>query len=103
MGKSAAVRAQLKSTSPACLVEAHNSLSAKILEDIGFKGIWTSYRGISGALGSTCLDEATSPRVLDEAGLMAMITRIPIVLDDNTKMANSITYAVWRENYADWK
>jgi phosphoenolpyruvate phosphomutase len=85
MEKSAALQAQLKSTSPAFLVEAHNSLSAKILEDIGFKGIWTSYRGPSGALGSTCLDEATSPRVLDEAGLMAMITRIPIVLDDNTK------------------
>ena len=33
------------------LMEAHNGMSAKIVEEAGFKGIWGSGLSISGSLG----------------------------------------------------
>ena len=40
-----------KSNSLEFLMEAHNGLSAKIVEESGFKGIWGSGLAISASLG----------------------------------------------------
>ena len=33
------------------IMEAHNGISSKIVEEVGFKGIWASGLSISGSLG----------------------------------------------------
>ena len=44
-------RAMLKSPALEFLMEAHNGLSARIVEEAGFKGIWASGLSISAAMG----------------------------------------------------
>lgn len=41
------------------IMEAHNGLSAKIVEEAGFKGIWGSGLSISAALGVRDNNEAS--------------------------------------------
>jgi hypothetical protein len=43
----------------AFLMEAHNGLSAKIVEETGFKGIWGSGLSISASLGVRDSNEAS--------------------------------------------
>lgn len=79
---------QLKSliTSPQLefLMEAHNGLSAKIVEESGFKGIWGSGLSISAQLGVRDNNEASWTQVLEVVEFMADATRIPILLDGDT-------------------
>ena len=49
--KAARLRAMLTSPELEFLMEAHNGLSAKIVEEAGFKGIWASGLSMSAALG----------------------------------------------------
>lgn len=45
------------------LMEAHNGLSAKIVEEAGFKGIWGSGLSISAAMGVRDSNEASWTQV----------------------------------------
>lgn len=45
------------------LMEAHNGLSAKIVEEAGFKGIWGSGLSISAAMGVRDSNEASYTQV----------------------------------------
>ena len=47
------------------LMEAHNGLSAKIVEETGFKGIWASGLSISASLGVRDSNEASYTQVLE--------------------------------------
>ena len=51
MTKAQRLRALLASPELEFLMEAHNGLSAKIVEEAGFKGIWASGLAMSAALG----------------------------------------------------
>jgi phosphoenolpyruvate phosphomutase len=66
------------------LMEAHNGLSARIVEEAGFKGIWASGLSISAALGVRDNNEASWTQVLEVVEFMADATRIPILLDGDT-------------------
>ncbi len=63
----------------AFLMEAHNGLSAKIVEEAGFKGIWGSGLSISAALGVRDNNEASWTQVLDVLEFMSDATTIPIL------------------------
>jgi phosphoenolpyruvate phosphomutase len=69
-------------------MEAHNGLSAKIVEEAGFKGIWASGLSISAALGVRDNNEASWTQVLEVVEFMADDTSIPILLDGDTGYGN---------------
>jgi phosphoenolpyruvate phosphomutase len=69
-------------------MEAHNGLSAKIVEEAGFKGIWGSGLGISAALGVRDNNEASWTQVLEVVEFMSDATTIPILLDADTGYGN---------------
>jgi phosphoenolpyruvate phosphomutase len=70
------------------LMEAHNGLSAKIVEETGFKGIWASGLSISASLGVRDNNEASWTQVLEVIEFMSDATNIPILLDADTGYGN---------------
>lgn len=70
------------------LLEAHNGLSAKIVEETGFKGIWASGLSISASLGVRDNNEASWTQVLEVVEFMSDATHIPILLDADTGYGN---------------
>jgi len=78
----------LRSSQLEFLMEAHNGLSAKIVEEAGFKGIWGSGLSISAAMGVRDSNEASWTQVLEVLGFMSEATTIPILLDADTGYGN---------------
>ncbi len=70
------------------LMEAHNGLSAKIVEEAGFSGIWGSGLSISAAFGVRDNNEASWTQVLEAVEFMSDATTIPILLDADTGFGN---------------
>lgn len=70
------------------LMEAHNGISAKIVEETGFKGIWASGLSISASMGVRDNNEASWTQVLDILDFMSDSTSIPILLDGDTGYGN---------------
>ncbi len=70
------------------IMEAHNGLSAKIVEETGFKGIWGSGLSLSAALGVRDNNEASWTQILDVLEFMSDNTSIPILLDGDTGYGN---------------
>ena len=70
------------------LMEAHNGLSARIVEEAGFAGIWASGLSISAALGVRDNNEASWTQVLEVVEFMSDATSIPILLDADTGYGN---------------
>jgi phosphoenolpyruvate phosphomutase len=66
------------------IMEAHNGVSARIVEETGFKGIWASGLTISTALGVRDRNEASWTQVLEVVEFMSDATSIPIMLDGDT-------------------
>jgi len=69
-------------------MEAHNGLSAKIVQETGFKGIWASGLSMSAALGVRDNNEASWTQVLEVCEFMADATDVPILLDGDTGYGN---------------
>jgi phosphoenolpyruvate phosphomutase len=70
------------------LMEAHDGLSAKIVEEAGFKGIWGSGLSISSAMGVRDSNEASWTQVLDVMEFMSDASTLPILLDADTGYGN---------------
>ena len=82
--KSAQFRALLQSPELEFLMEAHNGLSAKIVQEAGFKGIWASGLSMATALGVRDRNEASWTQVIETLEFMSDATSIPIMLDGDT-------------------
>merc|ERR1711924_268012 len=70
------------------LMEAHNGLSAKIVQEAGFKGIWASGLSLSAQLGVRDNNEASWTQVLEVCDFMSECTDIPILLDGDSGYGN---------------
>jgi len=70
------------------IMEAHSGLSATIVEEAGFKGIWASGLSISAAMGVRDSNEASYTQVLEVLEFMSDRTSIPILLDGDTGYGN---------------
>ena len=70
------------------IMEAHNGISAKIVEEAGFKGIWASGLSISAALGVRDNNEASWTQVLEVLEFMADASSLPILVDGDTGYGN---------------
>jgi len=80
--------AMLQSPALTFLMEAHNGLSARVVEETGFEGIWASGLSMSAALGVRDSNEASWTQVLEVLEFMADGTTIPILLDGDTGYGN---------------
>lgn len=88
MKKTTKLRNIISSKELESIMEAHNALSAKIVEEVGFKGIWASGLSISAALGVRDNNEASWTQVLEVLEFMSDATTIPILLDGDTGYGN---------------
>lgn len=88
MKKSSMLKQLLTSKELSYIMEAHNGLSAKIVEETGFQGIWGSGLSISAALGVRDNNEASWTQVLEVVEFMSDVTNIPILLDGDTGYGN---------------
>ncbi len=66
------------------IMEAHNGLSAKIVEETGFDGIWASGLSMSASLGVRDTNELSCTQVCDICEFMTNGTQIPILLDGDS-------------------
>jgi len=78
----------IKSKQTEFILEAHDGLSAKIVEEAGFKGIWGSGLAISASLGVRDSNEASWTQVLEVLEFMSDASNIPILLDADTGYGN---------------
>ena len=82
------LRQLLRSPQLEFLLEAHNGMSARIVEQAGFRGIWASGLAISAQFGVRDSNEASWTQVVDILEFMSDITSIPILLDGDTGYGN---------------
>ena len=86
--RSEKLRAMLESTELEFLMEAHNGLSARIVREAGFKGIWASGLSISAQFGVRDNNEVSWTQVVDMLEFMADASDLPILLDGDTGYGN---------------
>jgi phosphoenolpyruvate phosphomutase len=86
--RAAALRAEINSPFLTFLMEAHGGLSAKIVEEAGFPGVWASGLSISASLGLRDSNEASWTQVLEVLEFMAESTALPILVDGDTGYGN---------------
>ncbi|TNF32147.1 MAG: phosphoenolpyruvate mutase [Deltaproteobacteria bacterium] len=88
MKKTTRFKQMLQSKQLEFICEAHNGLSAKIVEEAGFRGIWGSGLSISAAMGVRDNNEASWTQVLEVLEFMSDNTSVPILLDGDTGYGN---------------
>ena len=88
VSRAARLRSCLTSTDLAFIMEAHSGLSAKIVEEAGFEGVWASGLSISAMLGLRDSNEASWTQVLEVLEFMADATTLPILVDGDTGYGN---------------
>ncbi len=86
--KGVQLRALLASPQVEFLMEAHNGISARIVEEAGFKGIWASGLAIAAQFGVRDNNEASWTQVVDMLEFLSDTTTIPILLDGDTGYGN---------------
>ncbi|HEY3730690.1 MAG TPA: phosphoenolpyruvate mutase [Steroidobacteraceae bacterium] len=86
--RSAKLRSMLESDRLEFLLEAHNGLSARIVREAGFGGIWASGLSISAQFGVRDNNEASWTQVVDVLEFMADASDLPILLDGDTGYGN---------------
>jgi phosphoenolpyruvate phosphomutase len=86
--RSAKLRRMLQSPQLEFLMEAHNGLSARIVREAGFAGIWASGLSISAQFGVRDNNEASWTQVVDVLEFMADASDLPILLDGDTGYGN---------------
>jgi phosphoenolpyruvate phosphomutase len=86
--KSGKLRALLESNGLEFIMEAHNGISAQIVEHAGFKGIWGSGLAMSAQFGVRDSNEVSWTQVVDMLEFMSDATEIPILLDGDTGYGN---------------
>ncbi|MFC0385131.1 phosphoenolpyruvate mutase [Muricoccus vinaceus] len=84
----AALRREITSSSLSFLMEAHDGISAKLVQEAGFRGVWASGLTTSAALGLRDSNEASWTQVLDVLEYMADATTLPILVDGDTGHGN---------------
>jgi phosphoenolpyruvate phosphomutase len=88
MRKTTRLRQLVTRPALAFLMEAHDGLSARIVEEAGFEGVWASGLTISATFSVRDNNELSWTQVTDHVGFMADATSIPVLLDGDTGYGN---------------
>jgi phosphoenolpyruvate phosphomutase len=86
--KTTQFRRLLESDALETILEAHNGLAARIVEEAGFPGVWASGLCLSAQFGVRDSNEASWTQVLEMLEFMSDATTIPILLDGDTGYGN---------------
>jgi phosphoenolpyruvate phosphomutase len=84
MKKTTQLKALLQSDRTEFILEAHNGLAARIVEEAGFKGIWGSGLALSAQHAVRDNNELSWTQVVNILEFMSDATTIPILLDGDT-------------------
>lgn len=84
MKKTTQLKNLLNSDQTEFILEAHNGLSAKIVEEAGFRGIWASGLALSAQHAVRDNNELSWTQVVETLEFMSDATSIPILLDGDT-------------------
>ena len=84
MRKTTQLKNMLSSGQTEFILEAHNGLSARIVEETGFKGIWGSGLALSAQHAVRDNNELSWTQVVEQLEFMTDVTSIPILLDGDT-------------------
>src|SRR5215468_4990398 len=82
------LRRLITSSELAFLMEAHDGLSARIVEEAGFEGIWASGLTMSASFGVRDNNELSWTQVVDHVAFMAEAASLPVLLDGDTGYGN---------------
>jgi len=82
--KTSQLKDMLQSQNTEFILEAHNGLSARIVEEAGFKGIWGSGLALSAQHAVRDNNELSWTQVVSQLEFMTDATNIPILLDGDT-------------------
>ncbi len=88
LSRPAQLRRLLNSAELEFILEAHNGISARIVQEAGFAGIWASGLALSAQFGVRDSNEASWTQIVDMLEFMSDITHIPILLDGDTGYGN---------------
>src|SRR5438132_3729428 len=80
----------LASPAPIVLAGAHDGLSARLVGEAGFDGVWASGFEISAAYGVPDASILTMTETLDASRRMAEAVDIPVIADGDTGFGNAI-------------
>lgn len=86
--KTTKLKQMLNSPDLEFIMEAHNGISARIVQEAGFKGIWGSGLSISAQLGVRDSNEASWTQVMEVLEFMSDASEVPILLDADTGYGN---------------
>lgn len=87
--KARSFRELLKNKKPLVLAGAHNGLTAKLVEEAGFDGVWASGLEISCSYGVPDAGILTMKEFLESAMVMNEAVLIPVIADCDTGFGNS--------------
>lgn len=90
LSKAAALRRLLASPGPIVIAGAHDGLSARLVEEAGFHGVWASGFEISASFGVPDASILTMTETLAAARAMNEAVSIPVIADCDTGFGNSI-------------
>ena len=82
------LRDMLESPELDFICEVHNGLSAKIVEEAGFKCMWGSSLTMSASLGLRDNNEASWTQILEIVEFITEATKTPLLLDGDTGYGN---------------
>lgn len=88
MNKAIEFRKLIESGGHFFLMEAHDGLSAKIVEEAGFPAIWASGLSITASLGVRDNNEISYTQLLDVLEYMNDASQLPILVDGDTGYGN---------------
>ena len=88
LNKTRQLRDLLESPELEFILEAHNGISAKLVQQAGFKGIWASGLALSTQFCVRDSNEASWTQVVDMLEFMSDATEVPILLDGDTGYGN---------------
>jgi len=93
------LRARLSQPGPLVIAGAHNALSAKLVEEAGFDGIWASGFEISAARALPDANILTMVEQLEAARQMVEVARIPVVADCDAGFGNAVNVVRMTHDY----
>ncbi|OZE26714.1 MULTISPECIES: methylisocitrate lyase [Nocardiaceae] len=91
--KRIALRATLASTSITRLPGAINPLTAKLIQEIGFEGVYMSGGAFSAGLGLPDIGLTTLTEVITHSAQIAAVTDLPVLIDADTGFGEPMSAA----------
>src|SRR3989442_15993503 len=88
--KAAALRQRFAAPAPIVIAGAHDGLSARLVEEAGFDGVWASGFEISASHGVPDASILTMTEMLDRVRVMNGAVSLPVVADCDTGFGNAI-------------